>query len=153
MPFNLDLHGKNTFVSKQAAREGVVQVSGGSGANQKRFGTASKKRILATHWFGEAWKQLLEKPDALRRAFEKGGCSQVMGLDTSKIDIPGFHGNITVDMDEAWTDKDYVAEYFSRYPAFKFSSKLLDEKDESEDSSAEESSSAASESTSSTSTD
>ena len=39
VPFNLDLHGKNTYVGKQMAQDGVVQVSGGSGSNQKRFGT------------------------------------------------------------------------------------------------------------------
>ena len=39
VPFNLDLHGKKTYVGKQMAQDGVVQVSGGSGSNQKRFGT------------------------------------------------------------------------------------------------------------------
>ena len=39
MPFNLDLHGKKTYVDKSLAKENWIQVSGGVGSNQKRFGT------------------------------------------------------------------------------------------------------------------
>ena len=96
--------------------------------------TASQKRVLLTHWIGEAWHKLTTSPTyhkVLRRAFETGGCNMAVPGQPLLVKILGMEGATDFgDLDKPWVDTAFANYHYSRAPNFVFSDKAGDEKDE-----------------------
>jgi hypothetical protein len=84
--------------------------------------TAKDMRILSTHWYGEAWRELTTNQKyrhALASAFVQTGCAVT--------DDPMTHKNITTfkSVIDNWTpgepSSEYLAEHWSKHVAFNFS--------------------------------
>ena len=81
--------------------------------------SAKDMRILSTHWYGEAWSELTTNPKyrhALASAFVQTGCAVT--------DDPMTHTGITTfkSITEHWTPEapsnEYLADHWSKHPAF-----------------------------------
>ena len=84
--------------------------------------SAKDMRILSTHWYGEAWRELTTNSKyahALASAFVQTGCAVT--------DDPMTHTGITTfkSITEHWTPEEpsneYLADHWSKHPAFNFS--------------------------------
>ena len=116
----------------------------------ERHMTASRKRIMFTHWLGEAYRRFSSsKYKQLRvRAFEKGGCTAgSSNFDASKVEVLGLKRPFRLHENGAELLSDaYRNEHFSGFANFNFRLDAAENDEEDNESSSSSSSSSSSES-------